>query len=336
MSPIVRTGLIGCGRIAARHIRWLLERPDCEIRALCDTSQEALQGRLALAQDIRPRSDVVVETDYRAVLSSPELDGVAILLPHHLHYPVAKAALEAGKHVLLEKPMVTQAAHARDLIQTAEHAGRLLAIAYQRSYLPEYVYVRRMIKNGELGTIRFISAHLEQSWFRPARPFAHESDWRRDPSQAGGGQLVDTGSHTLAAMLDVSQLVPDEVFAYVDNCGLDVDVNTAMVVRFAEGAIASVSIGGFGHRVTEVLRIVGDKVSARIFFRTVKERSLEVNGEMIDAPSIIPRSNPDANFVEAMLGKSLVSATGELGLRVAQLSEAAYLSAREHRPVKLT
>jgi predicted dehydrogenase len=125
------------------------------------------------------------------------------------------------------------------------------------------------------------------------------------------------------------------VFAYVDNCGLDVDVNTAMVVRFAEGALGSIAIGGFGHSVTEVLRIVGDRASARIFFRTVREQALEVDGEIIDAPSLIPPSNPDANFVDAVLGRDAVSATGELGLRVAQLSEAAYQSAKERRPVSL-
>jgi len=86
---------------------------------------------------------------------------------------MAKAALKAGKHILVEKPMVTQTAHARGLFQAVERAGKLLAIACQRSYLPDYVYVRRMIENGDLGTIRFISVHLEQT---RSLPFDKVSD----------------------------------------------------------------------------------------------------------------------------------------------------------------
>jgi predicted dehydrogenase len=313
----------------------LLERPECEINALCDVSRQAIEDRLALIQSIRPGVDVDIQTEYRALLANRALDGVVVLLPHHLHYPVVKDALEAGKHVLVEKPMVTEVVHARDLIETAARANRLLAIAYQRAYLPEYVYVRGMVERGELGTIRFVSAHLEQSWFQRAAAATVKDNWRRDPHLAGGGQLVDTGSHTLAAMLDVTQLAPHEVFAYTDTCGLDVDVNTAMAIRFAEGALGTATIGGFGHSVTEVLRVVGDQASARIFFRTVREQSLEIEGQAVDAPSLVPPSNPDANFVQAVQGKDVVSATGELGLRVAQLSEAAYQSAAQHGPVSI-
>ena len=146
---------------------------------------------------------------------------------------------------------------------------------------------------------------------------------------------MDTGSHTVAALLYVCQMDPVEVFAFIDNCGLDVDVNTAMVVRFAQGAQATVTVGGFGHSVTESIRVVGDKASARIFFRTVKEQALEVNGEVIDAPSIISKSDPDSNFVDVILGKAEPGADGRLGLRVAQLSEAAYRSAEQKQVAKV-
>ena len=151
----------------------------------------------------------------------------------------------------------------------------------------------------------------------------------------GGGQLVDTGSHTIAAMLDVTGLVPKEAFAYVETDGLPVDLNTAGVVRFTNNAVASVMIGGFGHKVTEVLRVVGDKKSARIFFRTVREQALEVDGEIVDAKSASPGSTPNANFVDAILNGADVSANANLGLRVAQLTEALYQSAAEHCPVTI-
>ena len=331
----VRVGLVGCGGIAKRHVSWFLERPECEITAVCDTSEEAMARCVDQIRGMRPDARVERFAGYPDLLARPDLDGVAILLPHFLHHPVAKDAMEAGKHVLVEKPMVVRVEHAQDLVDTARRTGKLLGIAYQRSYLPEYLLVRKMVQTGDLGTVRFITVHLEQAWFAGRMAKGQKDDWRTDPGQAGGGQLVDTGSHTVAALLYVTQLVPVEVFAYVDSCGLDVDVNTAMVVRFADGAQASISIGGFGHKVTESLRVVGDKASARIFFRTVREQSLEIDGQAVDAASMVRRSTPNANFVDAILGKASLGADGELGLRVAQLSEAAYESARRGAPVRL-
>ncbi|MEM7029989.1 MAG: Gfo/Idh/MocA family oxidoreductase [Chloroflexota bacterium] len=334
MTSSIRVGLIGCGGIAKRHVNWFLGHASCEIGALCDTSTEAVEDKAALVSELRPDLEVSKETDYNALLARSDLDAVAVLLPHHLHHPVIKAALQAGKHVLTEKPMVTSVAEARELIALAESNNLHLGIAYQRSYIPEYRLVKQMVAKGELGKIQFINAHLEQDWLKIGQDVDARRRWRRDPAQSGGGQLVDTGSHTVAAMLDVSHLTPAEVFAFQDKSDLDIDVNTVLSVRFAEGALAAMTIGGYGSKaVTEVLRIVGDKGSARIFFRTVREQSLEVNGEMIDAKSTITASNPNENFVETLLGNTVIGATSNLGLRVAQLSEAAYQSAQTNQPI---
>ena len=335
MPDIARIGLIGCGGIAGRHVQWLMGRGDCEIVALCDTSSEAIDDKAALIKERGQDAEPAKFDDYGPLLARDDIDGVCVLLPHALHHGVCKAAMEAGKHVLVEKPMVTSAAEAQDLIETSERTGKLLGIGYQRSYLPEYLYVHDMIERGELGQVRFITAHVEQAWYNIVTQPGRTKGWKSDPKQAGGGQLVDTGSHTVAAMLYVVQMDPGEVFAFIDNCGLDVDVNTSMAVRFAQGAQATVTVGGFGHSVTEAIRVVGDKASARIFFRTVKEQTLEINGEVVDAKAAIPKSDPDANFVDAILGKAAIGADARLGLRVAQLSEAAYRSAESGRVVEV-
>ncbi|MDP7611705.1 MAG: Gfo/Idh/MocA family oxidoreductase, partial [Nitrospinaceae bacterium] len=190
------------------------------------------------------------------------------------------------------------------------------------------------IKQGAVGKLRFITCHLEQSWF--AQASGPGRGWKTDPNKAGGGQLVDSGSHTIAAMLDVSGLTPTEVYASVQNWGLAVDVNTAMVVRFAEGAQAAVTIGGFGHRVTESIRLIGDSASMSILYRTIKEQRLEVDGELASADLDITPSNPSANFVDTVLGKNSPRADVGLGLKVAQVCQAAYLSAERNRPVTIS
>jgi len=335
MPDIARIGLIGCGGIAGRHVQWLMERGDCDIRAVCDTDGASASDKAARIQKSMPNADPAVYEDYTELLARDDVDGVCMLLPHALHHPVCKAALEAGKHVLVEKPMTTSVAEAQDLIETSERTGKMLGIGYQRSYLPEYLYVHRMVQNGDFGQVRFITAHVEQSWFKIVTDPSRQKGWKSDPTQAGGGQLVDTGSHTVAAMLYVCQMDPQEVFAFVDNCGLDVDVNTSMAVRFAQGAQGTVTVGGFGHSVTESIRVVGDNASARIFFRTVKEQALEVNGEVVHAHASIPKSDPDANFIDAILGRAEIGADAGLGLRVAQLSEAAYRSAESGQKVQV-
>jgi len=335
MSETVRVGLIGCGAIARRHIEWFLERPECEVVALCDVSRPAAEEKRAMVNAIRPGAGIALFTNYGRLLECADLDGVAVLLPHALHHEVTLAAIQAGKHVLVEKPMAVSSRQAREMIDAARRGARVLALGYQRSYLPEYAYVRRMVAAGELGKLQFVTAHLEQSWCRHVKERVAARGWKTDPIAAGGGQLVDTGSHTLAALLDVTRLTPAEVYAVINHCDLPVDVNSSLVVRFAEGAQASISIGGFGHSVTESIRVVGEEHSARIFFRTVREQALEIDGAPVDAPSAIPRSTPNANFVDAVLGKTDVTADGTLGLRVAQLTEAAYASACSDRPVKI-
>jgi predicted dehydrogenase len=332
---MVRVGLIGCGKISGRHVNWFLDHPDCAIAALCDVDADAARNCAAAVSSARPDGEVAVFGDYADVVSRDDIDAVAVLLPHHLHHPVAMAALQRGKHVLVEKPMVTSSVEGRDLVKAAEAAGTVLSVGYQRSYVSEYVYVRNMIRRGELGKVRFMSAHLEQGWYQHILGAGEGGSWRSDPKATGGGQLMDTGSHTLAALLWVSGLEPVEVFAYMDKCGLDVDVNTVLTVRFREDALASISIGGFGDSVTEVLRIVGDKASARIFFRTVREQSLEIDGQPVDAKSVVEPSTPNANFIDAILGRAQVETGGQLGLDVVRISEAAYRSAEEHWPMQL-
>lgn len=337
MPGRIAVAIIGCGGISRRHTQQFLEREDCRIAALCDVSQAAMEARRETIEKARPGEAPLLIADYKELLARPDIDAVAVLLPHALHFPVCKAALEAGKHVLVEKPMTTDSGEARQLLEASKKNGRLLAIAYQRSYMPEYLYLRQAVARGDLGPLRFMTAHVEQGWLAGARKSkeAGKAAWRLDPSLSGGGQLVDTGSHTLAALLYICGMDPVEVFAFVDNCGFDVDVDTAMVARFAQGAQAAITVGGFGHSVTESIRFVGEKGSGRVFFRTVAEQSLEIDGAAIDAKAAIPASNPQANLLDAIQGKAQIGADGLLGLRVALLSEAAYRASREGRAVKV-
>ena len=331
----ITIGLIGCGAIAGRHVKWFSDIPDCSITAVCDVAEEAVKARADELKKMNSGLEVSGFSDYREMLKDPGIDGVAVLLPHGLHFKVCMDALKADKHVLVEKPMVTSVKDAGILLREAQERKKVLGIGYQRSYLSEYAYIREMISRGELGKIQFVSGHLEQSWYAGFTDTGKKRAWKTDPEKAGGGQLVDTGSHTVAALFDVTQLAPAEVFAFMEKLDVPVDVNTAASIRFENGAVGTLTVGGFGHSVTEVLRIVGEKKSARIFFRTVKEQSLEIDGEIINAKKECPSSTPNADFVNAIQNNDEMAANGELGLKVAQFSEACYRSAAENKPVKI-
>lgn len=335
MNPKIRIGLIGCGKIAKRHVNWFLEHPEAEITALCDPDPDARRATRSLVREKRPEAELVEFERHPALLESGTCDAVAVLLPHYLHFPVCQDALERGHHVLVEKPMVIEPGHAQELKRLTEDKGLTLAIGYQRNTMSEYRLVAKMIARGEFGELQFFSAHLEQDWHGALQAAGQDDSWRWNRDLAGGGQLTDSGSHTLGAVFSVLQRDPESVFAFIETRGAAVDITTVAAVRFQGGLLGSLAIGGFGHSVTEVLRVVGDKKSARIFFRTVNEQALEIDGEIVDAKALLPGTTPNANFIDALHGKAEIRSGPTLGLRVAQLTQALYQSANFGHPITI-
>jgi predicted dehydrogenase len=114
MAEKVRIGLIGCGGMANSHLRWLSEIPEAEVSALNDVAQASIDRTFERNPHLK---DVPVYEDYRALLADENVDAVQIHSPHTCHFEQAMAALDAGKHVLLEKPMVTRTEDAHRLIE---------------------------------------------------------------------------------------------------------------------------------------------------------------------------------------------------------------------------
>src|SRR5439155_841306 len=109
-------------------------------------------------------------------------DGVVLVTPHTLHYPQAKAALEQGLHVLVEKPMVTSSEHAYDLWKTVKRTKKLLGITFQSPYTAEFGYLAKARDAGKLGKVQLIAGWVAQDWLRFTT-----GTWRQQPKLAGGG-----------------------------------------------------------------------------------------------------------------------------------------------------
>jgi predicted dehydrogenase len=325
MADRVRIGFIGCGGIARGHGKRLLSIPEAELVALCDPSTEAIERFVAHNPEAR---GLPVYGNHETMLRDAALDAVAIFTPHTLHYPQITDALDRGLHVLTEKPMVCSVAHAHDVIARAKRAGKIVLVVYQRHYQPEYRYAREIVRTGQLGEIQFVDAMLSQNWLRTM-----VGQWRQDPELSGGGQLNDSGSHLLDVLLWVTGLAVEEVSAYIDNMESPVDINSAMSLRFVGGAQGTIAVLGESPVWWESVTFWGTKgaISYRdgeLLHRTYASDSSE--------PGPLPTpSTPDDNFIGAILRGEAVASPPECGLRVIELTAAAWRSAAAGRPVKV-
>jgi predicted dehydrogenase len=183
-----RVGLIGCGGIAnGKHMPSLKKLPHVEMVAFCDIIEERAQK--AAEEYGKPRSKVF--KDYRDLIALPDLDVIHVLTPNKSHAEISIAALEAGKHVMCEKPMAKTAKDAKAMVEAAKRTGKKLTIGYQGRHRNDSIYLKKIVEDGELGEIYYAKAHAIR---RRAVPtwgvFLNEEE-------QGGGPLIDIGTHAL-------------------------------------------------------------------------------------------------------------------------------------------
>lgn len=177
----------------------------------------------------------------RALPPDERVDAIAIVTPNHLHAPVAIAALDAGFHVLCEKPMAMSVTEAEAIARSAKASGRRFALAFTYAAYPLVEEARIRVARGDLGAIRLVQVEYLQGWLsRPIDRDGHkQAEWRTDPARAGiGGCLGDIGTHAFQLAEHVSGLRTEAVCAdlttHVPARLLDDDVSA--LLRFTGGA----------------------------------------------------------------------------------------------------
>ena len=328
----VRLMVVGVGGMGRHHIGNTLEVEDARITALVDPSI----GSLAAAKERFPAlAEIPSFENITDALNSHLADGAIIVTPHSQHFEHGMACLNAGLHVMMEKPLVAGSEQARRIIAQAQRVGRHLAVGYQRHTEGTYLYVRQLVQSGALGDIQFVTAYLAQSWLQITR-----GTWRQNPELSAGGQLNDSGSHMVDAVLWITGLEPEEVWASIDNCGTQVDINSAITVRFRGGALGTFNIvGNSTVGWWDELTIHGSKGTA--LFRNGKLLLALGSGPgsvpaEVPVSELPPGSNPAKNFVDLIQGRvAHPAAPAEYGLRVAKFTEAAWKSASLRQPVRL-
>jgi len=244
----IRLGMVGGGRdafIGAVHrmAARLDDRYEVVAGALSSSPERSVESGLAigLAAD---RAYGSWEAMIDGELARPEderVEAVSIVTPNHLHAPVALACLEAGFHVICDKPLVTTVEDAERLAEAVERTGRVFTVTYNYSGYPMVRQARAMVAEGSIGAIRKVVVEYHQGWLAtPLEGSGHkQASWRTDPSRTGvGGATGDIGTHCEQLVATITgrpiRSVCADLTAFVDGRPVDDDAN--VLIRLEGGA----------------------------------------------------------------------------------------------------
>ncbi len=351
MAEQMGIGVIGAGGIAEHaHIPGYAKQPDARVVAVADVvpgRAQALAERLGI-----PRS----YDAYEELLLDPEVEAVSVTAVNAMHAPITMAALEAGKHVLCEKPPATSAAEARRMTATAERAGRVLYFCLNNRFRPEVAQLRRYVEQGELGEVYYAKTATIRRRGAPG-------GWFADKKLSGGGALIDIGVHCIdwtrwimgspepvevfgqtyakirsyADLEDHVTWLPADLRAAgqpppVDRAG-DVEEMATALIRFANGAtlFAEVSWTLNAGENVETTEVYGTRAGARFkplqIFRNEYGRMVNLEVKLPDAPPGAGHTKAIRNFLDVVRGQAEPVVTPADGIAIMRILDGIYESA---------
>jgi predicted dehydrogenase len=352
----LRVGVIGAG-MGAHHLKIYSQLPDVDVRALAGLDDDRVR-RVAAEYHV-PQT----YREYGELLADPTIDAVSVCLPNVLHAPVAIAALQAGKHVLVEKPLARSTAEGEAMIAAAEAANRVLMIAFNRRYRGDVQWVKSYIDSGALGKIYYAKAF----WMRRSG-IPRLGSWFVSKEQSGGGPLVDLGVHVLDIALYLMgepqvQTVSASTFAafgprglkgwegrvQTSDAGLPYDVEdlATAFIRLEGGATLQLEASWGTHSSAEDdfgVTLYGTEGGVEFFVRNYTHtNTLRVFHDRAGAPADLsprPWSGGEGNgimerFVAAALHGAPAVPSAYEGLKRTAVLEACYRSAAEGRELAL-
>ena len=194
------------------------------------------------------------------------IEAVAIVTPNHMHFPVAKAFLQRGIHVICDKPLTATLKEAKKLAEIAEKSGAVFALTHNYTGYPMVRHAREMVQKGELGTIQLVHAEYVQDWLTTniEKTGQKQAEWRTDPARSGvGGAVGDIGTHAYNIACFVSGLDAESLSADLTSFvkGRKLDDNVHVMLRYANGARGMIwaSQVAPGNENRLVLRVHGTK-----------------------------------------------------------------------------
>lgn len=345
MGKKVKIGIIGAGTIGSVHADAYAEVADAEVVGICDILPDKLAAKAA--RHNIPKT----YTNHKELLADPEIEAVSVCVPNYVHAPIAIDALNAGKHVMLEKPMTLNAGLGRDILAARDASGKLLQMGMVRRQYADSAVIRDFVKSGKLGDIYQINIRQIRR-----RGIPGLGGWFTTKAMSGGGALIDIAVHSLDLAMWCADLweptrvsaktyskfgAPMKDYHYVSMWAgppkydgtFDVDDYVSGMVRFGGKATISFQVAWAANAKEEnIVEWLGTKGGVKIGEGDLVLRS-EMDGQLVD---ISPVYNKDvhpftvelAKFVAAINGEGEVPATGEQGVLMMSLLDAIYKSSQ--------
>ena len=355
-SRTLRGGVIGCGLIAACHATALTKVPGARVVATADIVEERAK---AFAQ--RYGADAYY-TDADQLLSRDDVDFVIVTTANNTHAPLTIKALEAGKHVMVQKPMALNVAESRAMVAAAKASGKTLMVSFMELFHPAFKKAKELVDQGLIGDVFFVKAIM--AWYMPS-----VDAWRFDPKISGGGILMDGHSHHIAFF---KWLVgEDPLTVYSEHGALNSTSpveDTGVTLLRTSKALAEISGSArllepcqqMDFPFKESIEIFGSK--GAIHIKPLERPSLRVYSTAEGIPEALsgwfaprlewvpfeergvslhynadedPWTGEHKHFVECIREGKPVVTDGEFGLKVMEITAGAYRSMREGRRISL-
>jgi myo-inositol 2-dehydrogenase / D-chiro-inositol 1-dehydrogenase len=264
----MRFGLIGFGAWGKFHAASIVKASGAELAAVAAASEPtAAAARAAYPQ-------AAVHSDWRQVIEDKSLDAIDIVVPNHLHADIAVAALEAGKHVLLEKPMASSIADCDRIIAAAQRSGKVVTIGHELRLSSQWGLIKRMIASGELGQPLYANISLFRFPYRQG-----SAGWRYDGSRVGSW-ILEEPVHFFDMLMWWFEEAGDPVAVHgfgnaKSGRSAGMYDNFSTVLRFRNGlyGVVTQSLAGFEHH--HVVEVVGTEGSLRTWWSGTMDRTLE-------------------------------------------------------------
>jgi len=353
MSAPVNFGFIGAGQIA----HWAADALKSHADARLVAAQDLNAGRVA---DLcKAKSIPKAYADACELLADPEINAVYIAVPNKFHAPLAIQALEAGKHVLLEKPFAMSHAEASEVAAAAKKAGKVMTLGMNFRFTPEVQKARHFVECGKLGEVY----HAKAYWFRRSG-IPRLGTWFGNRELAGGGCLYDIGVHMLDACLHIiNNFEPVSVvgatygkfghrglgeggWGISDRAGLPFDVEdfASGFIRFANGATVTLDTTWACHQSAgnkHSIELFGTEAGLDVFKGELYSAAPQGSAggyqviQQIDAPLAYPHADRFHNFVNHLLGKEALVVTIEQALTIQRILDGIAESAATGREARL-
>ncbi|HVV72031.1 MAG TPA: Gfo/Idh/MocA family oxidoreductase [Verrucomicrobiae bacterium] len=331
MSKVIKVGVAGCGYWGPNLVRNFRQAPDCQLKVLCDASE----NRLAHMRRLYP--EVGATRRYEDLLEDRDLDAVVIATPVRFHYEMAKAALNMGKHVFIEKPIARTGAEARELVELAQRQGLVLMVGHTFLFSPAVRRMKEIIDSGDIGPVQYISARrLNLGLFQ------------KDINVAW-----DLAPHDISILLYLLEESPLSVSCQgSSHVSRGIEDVTMMYLNFRKNRCAFVHNSWLDPKKVRQMTVVGSRRMI-VYDDTEPLEKLKIYDARVEVPphydtfaeftysyhygdAYVPYIKQDeplklecANFIESIREGTEPVTDGKLGLEVVRILEAANLSLKQ-------